>query len=170
MRLALIAWSMMFLALLLWAGFGALVLQLGNERAAYAAGLEQMKQDALRGESAARLRASVQGTEAERAALESLIQVTILQAVEVIEQAGEAAGAGSVEIGEANPTTAPDGFSAVTVVVNATGSFAAMMRAVSLFEVLPIPAKLQQFEMMRDEQSNAWRLTARLHILQGPSQ
>jgi hypothetical protein len=165
MRLSIVAYGSFAIAVALWAAFGALVWQLGLERAAYAEGVERTKQESIRGESTARLRASVQGTEAERAALESLVQITILQAVEAVEQAGEVAGASNVEIGEASPSTAPEGFSAVMIVVNASGSFAALTRAVSLFETLPIPAKLQQFELVKAEQQNAWRLTARLNVL-----
>lgn len=151
-----------------WAGYALLVVQLGREREAYAASLERTEQETLRGESASRLRATVQGTEAEREALERLVRVTILQAVEVIEQAGEAAGAKDVTIGQAAPTSAPKDLSAVSIVVNAGGSFASLMRAVALFEVLPIPASLEQFELEKVGQSDSWRLTAHLRVLLAP--
>lgn len=155
---------MILVAIAAWAGFVALIFQIGNERASYVAAEELAKQETLRDESATRLRATVQGTEVERGAIESLVSITILQAVEVIEQAGEAAGARDVAIGAATPATAPTGLSAVSVVVNASGSFASLHKAVSLLEALPIPAALEQFEITKDTESNAWRLTARLRV------
>lgn len=170
MRTLLFAWFMVLVAVAAWAGFGRLILQLDRERASYVAAEELSKQETLRGESATRLRATIQGTEAERAAIEGLVGLTILQAVEAIEQAGEAAGANDVAIGEATPTNAPQGLAAVSIVVNASGSFGSLHRAISLFETLPIPAKLEQFELAKEEQSNSWRLTARLRVLYAPTQ
>lgn len=170
MHLSVLAYGSLLFASALWAGFGGLVWQLGVERTAYAEAVERAKQESIRGESSARLRASIQGTEAEREALESLVRLSILQAVETVEQSGVAAGATDVEIGEASPATAPEGFSAVTIVVNASGQFSALARAVSLFEALPIPAKLEQFEIVKAEQEKTWRLTARLSVLHASSQ
>lgn len=160
---------MILVAVLSWTGFGGLVWQLREQRAEYASALERSKEDALRGESAARLRSSVESSETERAAIESLVDISILRAVEVIEQAGRAAGASDVSIGEATPSSAPEGLSAIVIVVNASGSFSTLMRAIALFETLPIPAALEQFELQKIDQTNTWRLTARLRVLSAPS-
>ncbi|MFZ2886742.1 MAG: hypothetical protein WA021_02895 [Minisyncoccia bacterium] len=171
MRSPLLAWIMVFVAVLAWTSFGGLVRQLSNERIAYAEAESRSKEEALRGEGAARLKATVESTETERTALESLVSISILQAVEVIEQAGRAAGASDVSIGEATPSAnAPKDLSAVTIVVNASGSFAAVTRAIALFETLPIPATLEQFELDRLEKEKTWRLTARLRVTMAPSQ
>ncbi|HWO07693.1 MAG TPA: hypothetical protein VNM40_03895 [Candidatus Paceibacterota bacterium] len=168
MRYSIIAWLMVVVAIALWAGFGGLIWQLGQERATYAEALESAKQESIRGESAARLRASVQSTEVERAALESVVAISILQAVESIEQAGRAAGVSNITIGGAAPAPSTGGLSAVSIVVNGSGSFGSLMRAVSLFEVLPLPTALDHFEL--EQRENTWHLTARLRVLYSPSQ
>lgn len=162
------AGSMVLVALAAWGGFFLLNGRISDGRVEYTAALERSREEATRGESAARLRATIEGTEAERAALEGLVDLTILRAVEVVEQTGEAAGAENVTIGEATPTDAPQDLSAVTVVVNAGGSFGVLMRAASLFETLPIPATLEQFHLEKNAQNNSWLLTARLRVLHKP--
>lgn len=160
-----IAISMVCVALLSWSGFGALVWQLSVARAEYASALERSKEEALRGESAARLRTSVEGSVAEREALEQLVSVSILRAVEVIEQAGAAAGASNVTIGEATSVGTSNGLASISIVVNASGSFGALMRAIALYEALPIPATLEQFELEKLNAQSGWRLTARVRVL-----
>jgi hypothetical protein len=160
---------MVCVALVAWGGFGALVWQLSIARADYASTLELSKENALRGESAARLQTSIDATVAEREALEQLVAVSILRAVEVIEQAGAAAGASNVTIGEATPTGTSEGLSIITIVVNASGSFGALMRAVALYETLPIPATLEQFELVKLSEERSWQLTARVRILTAPT-
>ncbi len=163
---ALLALLMIIIALAAWAGYGGFFWLLGEERAAYTVALEDSEREALRGESAARTHAAVAGTERERAALENLLNITILQAVEAIEQAGDAAGASNMTIGAATPTEAPKNLTAVSIVANATGSFATLMRAVQLLETLPIPAALEQFELIQSEGGkNVWNLTAHVRIL-----
>jgi hypothetical protein len=163
-----IAICMLAVALLAWSGVAGLVWQLSVQRADYASALERSKAESLRGESAARLRSSVESTVAERQALEQLINVSILRAVEVIEQAGRAAGASDVTIGGATPAGTVQGLPAVAIVVNASGSFGVVMRAVALYESLPIPASLEQFEIEKTE-SGSWRLTVNLRVLTAPS-
>ena len=165
-----LAWLMVVVASLAWTGFGGLVFQLSNERAEYADALARSEEDSLRGDSAARLRTTVESTTQERAALESILDISILRAVEVIEQAGRAAGADDVAIGEATPiSSATADLAGVSIVVNAKGSFTEVMRAITLFETLPIPATLDQFELEKMSQATTWRLTTRLRVLLAPA-
>lgn len=154
----------MIVGLAAWAGFGGLVWQLSIARTDYVAALERSKQETLRGEGAARLRSTVESTEGDRAALESLVNSSVLRAVEVIEQTAKAAGASQVVMGEATPTGAPEGLSAVSFVVNAEGTFPVLMRTITLFETLPIPASLDQFELENKGEGKGWRLTARVRV------
>lgn len=152
-------------ALALWGAFGFLVYDLNGARAELALAQTEAREESLRGESAARLRATIQDTEAERAALESVVKVPILTAVEAIESAGKKAGATEVSIGNASPTGAgmPEGVMAVSVVVNARGSFAALIRTLRVFETLSLPSTVEQFEL--EHVDNAWRFTARLRLI-----
>ncbi|OGG72829.1 hypothetical protein A3A38_02570 [Candidatus Kaiserbacteria bacterium RIFCSPLOWO2_01_FULL_53_17] len=160
----LLAWGGLAIALTLWGAFGFLLYNLSGERAELARARDAAREEGLRGESAARLRATIQDSEAERAALESVVRVPILEAVEAIESAGKKAGAAEVSIGNASPSAGmPAGVMAVSVVVNARGSFAALVRMLNVLETLPIPSTLEQFELEKVDSS--WRLTARLRLI-----
>jgi len=165
----LVATFFLMIAIAALSGFGFLVWMLDRDRVAYAEAVIRAEEESLRGESAARLRSTIQGSEEERAALENVLQITILDAVETIESAGKQAGASSVTIGEATPiSSTPNGISRVSVVVNAEGTFPALMRAVQVYESLPMPSKLEQFEITKADK--IWRLTARIRVtMAGPA-
>lgn len=164
--LHLSAWGAFTVAIALWCGFGLLFWALYGERADFTQAQATMEQDALRGESAARLHASVQDTLTERASLESLLDMSILKAVEMIETTGRKAGATDVSIGNASPLTGASGpkdLMPYSIVLNASGSFSSLMRAASLYETLTIPSTLEQFELERVDKS--WKSTIRLRVL-----
>lgn len=168
MRTTLFAIASILLALILWVVFGYLVLALPRERAQYAEALAVSAQEAVRAESAARVKAIIQDTEVERASLLSLLQVPVIDAIRIVEDAARAAGAREVAIGEATPLSPKSASPAappttrVAVVVQAQGTFASLVRTVSVFERLTIPATLDGFDLAETEEG--WRLTARLTI------
>lgn len=161
---SIIAWFVLLLSLASWGGYVYLLQTLSADRAAYATALEEKKQEELRQQSTTRIQAAVRDTEVERAALDALIKVPIVDAVDIIEAAGRAAGARSVSIGGATPagSTAKE-LSPVSVIVNVEGTFPALMRALSLFERLPIPSVVEQFDVRSTE--NGWALSARVKLL-----
>jgi hypothetical protein len=160
---SMFAWGLLLLAFAAWGGFAYLVIFLGDKRFEYADLAAVSAQDSERQESSTRLRALVQGTEVERAALESVAGVRIVDAAETIEGAVFAAGAREIAISEASVQPAnPQGISNVSVGVNATGSFASVMRAVLLLESLPLPSNVEQFEIAQDKEE--WRFVARLRL------
>lgn len=168
MRTTLLAIASLLLAIILWGAFGYLVFMLPRERAEYAEALAVSAQEAVRAESSSRVKAIIQDTEVERAALLSLLQVPLIDAIKIVEDAARAAGASQVSIGEAtplsvkNPSPAPPPTTHVAVVVQAQGTFPALLRAVSLFETLTIPSTLDGFDLEKTEKG--WRLTARLTL------
>lgn len=156
-------WGLLLLSCAAWGGFAYLVLFLEDKRTEYAERAATSVQESERQESSARLRSLVQGTEVERAALESIVGVRIVDAAETIEEAARAAGTHEIEISEASVQAAnPQGISIVSVGVNAKGSFAAAMRAILLLESLPLPATVEQFEISKDQEE--WRVVARLRL------
>ncbi len=164
MKSSLIAWGLLALALGAWCGCGALIFLLQSDRTAYADAAAKADDASLRQESAARLHARIQSTETERGALESLAGISILDAVKIIEAAGKDAGATSVSIGEATPlATSLQKLTTVAVTANVEGTFASVMRAESLLETLPIPASLEQFDIIKMEKT--WHLTAHLKVV-----
>ena len=168
MRVLLALFMIMF-ALGAWGGYGGFIWLLGEERTLYISALEDAERESLRGESATRTHAVVAGTEAERQALENLTSISVLQTVEAIEGAGDAAGVSEIEIGAATPASAPQGLSAVSITANASGSFASLARAVRLLETLPIPAALERLELSKSDSGNTWSLTAHLRVVMNPS-
>ena len=96
MRTTLIAIASILLALTLWGVFGYMVLMLPQERARYVEALTVSSQEAVRAESSTRVRAIVQDTEVERAALLSLLQVPLIDAVKTVEDAARAGGVRTV--------------------------------------------------------------------------
>lgn len=160
---SLAVWGILLLAVGAWGGFAYLAIFLGDKRAEYADLKAVAEQESDRSESSARLRALVQGTEVERAAIESVVAVRIVDAAETIEDAVRAAGAREITISEA-AAQAPNaqGISSVSIGVSATGSFASLMRAILLLESLTLPSTLEQFEMAKDKEE--WRLVVRLKL------
>ena len=159
----MMAWGTLVLAIAAWGGCVYLYTSLGTLRFEYADRAILAEQETDRQESSARLRSLVQGTEVERAALESIVGVRIVDAAETVEIALRDAGTQEVEISEANagaPNT--QGISSVSMGVSATGSFASVMRAVLLLESLPLPSTIEQFEIVQNE--DKWRMSARLKL------
>lgn len=152
---------MLFIAVLTWTGYGYLWYALSAERANYQELSATYESESVRGESATRLRSTIQNSERERAALEGVVRISLLDAAETIEEAGRQAGALEVSIGEATPLTKTvHNLTTYTFVVNAEGSFVALMRTITLFEALPMPSTVEQFEITKTDKT--WRLTARL--------
>ncbi len=154
------------IAMSIWGLFGFIVTELYRERAEYRDAGELIAQEAKRGESAARLRASVQGTEAERAALKNLVALDVVRAVQVLEATAKQAGARNASVGGITPISSqlkPGEPGVTSVVLTAEGSFVSLMRLVALYETLAIPSTLEQFEMEYIE--NGWRATIRIRLL-----
>lgn len=162
-----LAGTMVIVALLAWGGFALFASQIASDRADYAEALSTSEQESLRGDSAARLRATMESTVEERADLERILALNVLQAVEIVEQTMREAGARDVVTQDASAGSDIGDVSAVSLVVNATGSFAALSRAIALLETLPIPASLEGLEL-ESVDGGSWRLTARLRILMAP--
>lgn len=157
----LYAWGMLGVALFAWGGFAYMVSNVYAERAKYVTAALAYEEESLRGESATRLRVAVRDTESERTALTNAISISLLDVAETIEAAGYDAGATKVSIGEATPIAKPPkNLSIYTFVVNAEGSFVALMRALYLLESLPIPSSIEQYEIAKTDKT--WRLSARL--------
>lgn len=159
-----LSWGMFVLAVLLWGAFGYFAWHIGSARAAYAAAALETREEAARQENATRLRATIEGTELERAALEHIVKIPVLEIVQAIETAGKQAGALNVSIGEAaSAPSTPIKIGTISVVARADGSFVALLRTVLLLETLTIPTTIEQFEITKTDKE--WHLTARLRTV-----
>lgn len=161
-----LGWLGFTTALLLWGLFGFLVWTLYIERAEYVSAESTTSEEAIRGESASRLRATVQGTVTERESLIQLVNLSVLQVVEILEKTAQEAGARDISVGNVTPGSEPvrpGEPNTITVVINAEGSFVTLNRLLSMYETLVIPSSLEQFEMEYVEKT--WRLTVRVRAL-----
>lgn len=144
-RTLLIGWSVAFIALcalvaVVW--HATSISGLLEKRAALYA---DSVQHAIATEDSARHRAVFNSTISERAALEQFSQTQLLQMVDTIQRAGRDAGvpltvsaASRVEV-SGTPLLRPVDFT-----VEGKGSFGALMRALYLLEVLPLPSRVTQ--------------------------
>ncbi len=137
-------------------------------RAAFAADREQQSD---RSAYAQRVAAVIAETEDERAKLDAFAKLDVVSVVELLESAGTSAGltvtvAGAqAESGAQLPTgelVQPVAFS-----VNTSGSYAAVMRALDLYEHLPLASQIEQLDIARDASGSGrtWSLSMRIRIM-----
>lgn len=137
----------------------------------YLESLTTVEQEDERSSLALRMKSLAEGTALERKEFEALTNADIVVLVSAIEGIGASSGArvsipsaspeGSVEI----PNSSPLG--AYSFVVEARGSFSAVMHALMLLEQLPYISSIQttEFEEPSDEENGTWRMNARIRVL-----
>lgn len=167
-KLASLAWFMVLVAVLAWAGFGLLAWQLAAERAGYAAAKANAAARAQQADAGSRLAALVRDTKEQREYLEQLAHADVIAAAATIEAAGAAAGArltidGATEAPRA--PGAPSTLQASIVVASAEGSLSTLMRVVQLLETLPFPSVVEGVELRTIGDSGDWHLSARIRIV-----
>ena len=166
------AWGSLLIAILLWAGFGLLVWQLSEERARYASLKADVALQEGRDKASAELRGLIRDTKDEREALEQLSRTDVLAAAATIEAVGIAAGA-RVSIESAASTSLggkqTKDIGAIVVVAHAEGTFQSLIQAAALFESLPFPSMVENYEMQASPRSSgrgdSWSMTARIRIM-----
>lgn len=161
-------WFMLALAGAAWAGVGFLGWMIVRDRAALVEERQTAQEQSLQYEAAARVRAVAQGTMQERARLESMLNVGVVSAADMIEAAGKASGV-RITLGGATPenTLAKiPGISAqgIGFAVDGEGSFPALVRALQLFEALPLPSTLRRYELERSDSSSGGKWTMHAYI------
>jgi hypothetical protein len=168
------SWVTLVIAILAWAGvvlFAWFVLQMLNNRDTLATSADQAITSQA---TTARMRALARDTVLERAQLETKAGVDVLDAVKLIE--GIASGnltlrVSNVQEEKVVATAGGTALQAVSMVVDAEGSFAGLMRAVQMLETLPLPTTLQQLDIGRapigeKEPANVtWHMNVRLQFL-----
>jgi Tfp pilus assembly protein PilO len=120
--------------------------------------------------AATQLHMLAQNTQSERDDLANLLNVDIVSVVNTIDNAGKAAGV-SLKLGDAVPESTPpqSPIRAVDFVVQAQGSFANIMRAVRLFETLPVPSLIEALDIQQVPDSGkggtTWQMNASIRVL-----
>jgi hypothetical protein len=172
------AYTTLLIALLLWAAFVYLTIELSDRRALYAAEIAGGTQDEESARATQRLRALVRDTRTERDALENVARLDVVVAAETIEAAGSASGA-SVVVRSATAASlkgAPKGASvkdirAVEMLVDAEGSLQELLDAVRNFEALPFLAFVGRVDLEErppapgTRAADSWHMAARIRII-----
>ncbi len=120
---------------------------------------------------AQRVTAVIAETEDERAKLDAFAKIDVVTVIELLESAGESAGV-TVRVAGAQAesgTQLPTGelLQPVAFSVNASGSYAAVMHALDLYEHLPLAAQIEQLDIARDGSGNGrtWSLSMRIRVM-----
>jgi|GEM_PF-2371131 len=125
--------------------------------------LSSAESEAMRQEVQLRVHSLARETVGERAELERLVSPDIVTIVEAIETAGRDAGV-VISLGQAAAIPATDTpLNTITLGVEATGSFDAVMKAGALLASLPVPSILEQIQFEKREEG--WGMSARLRFL-----
>ena len=164
---------MLAVTALAWAGvviFAWLILGMHDQRKQEQGSREQ---EVAQQTTAARTRALAQETAADRAALDAFTKVEVLSAVNLIESAGLPFGV-HLHVRDAQPGSSavklPEGsLSTVGFIIEADGSFSALMRAAQILESLPIPTSIEQLDLggvlgKKEATNDSWHLNARVRF------
>lgn len=163
------SWIMLLVTVLVWVVFGFFVWQVGVEQERYATARAEGKLREEQEKTGGQLHTLVRETEGERHALEALVQSDVVAAASAIEAAGAASGA-TVVVEGATSEQVGEGIRAITVVANLEGTFQSLMRAVTLFESLPFPSKVESLDIESssgDTRSakSLWRMSAKIRFI-----
>src|SRR3989344_4859018 len=169
-------WITILVAIALWVGVGYFAWTIYSQEFLSAKKIADLDQELIQQAAALRLHALVRDTKEERAKLESVARVDIIEMLESVEQVGRDVGI-SIEIGQA--ISAPDSgggskVRSVGFVVEGEGSFAKVMHAAALFEALPKPSFVDelQFEMIpassagsKKSAASLWHLVVHMRFI-----
>lgn len=157
LALTCMAWGLVFwVGWRVWSAEDVIALQVSNT-----------EQVAAREASVMLLRSLVRETRSEREELHERAANDVIQAVQVIEDAGKTAGI-SFEMGNAvaEEENARANIRTITLTVKARDTFSRLAYAVALLETLPIPSELFQFQLEKASGATGeWALTAHVRVI-----
>ena len=165
-RTLYLAWLSIAGALLLAAAVGWLAWTIERNTTARRAHALQEVQHSIRQTNKMRVHSLARETSLDRGALDILVTNDVLQMISVIERVGVDSGV-EIEIGQslaALPGTIEQPLNTVGFVVQADGTYTALVHAVELFHSLPQPSVVDQvqLEFAEDEgKAGVWKLSVR---------
>lgn len=169
MRTTYISWLLVLLASLAWGGVFFLSQYIMQQHDALASILIQAQDASARSATDLKMHAFARDTKASREALDSATRVDLLAAAHLLEQAGSDAHV-PVHIGTVTSDPAR-GRKMIPVVLSleASGTFAELMRLMSLLGTLPVASTLETASLARsastDPHDAPWILSTRIRIL-----
>lgn len=151
-RISYIAWLVVVLALSACAGVAYFAWTIAQDKKDRIEILASTQETSLRQAAAARIHALVTDTVSQRKELEGLLPPDVLSVAGLIRDAGVAAGV-ALELSNALPETPSSSdvspVHAIGFLVQAKGSFPALMRAIAILETLPVAVSVQRFDIER---------------------
>lgn len=172
-NISILAWPLLALSIAAWLGVayaGSWILQQAQEKGAQASSADQ---ESDRVAYALRLHSLAADTSQDRADLEALVGKDVVAIAKELEATGKSAGA-AASVSSASPEgpvkEIPGGapLRGISFIVQLQGSYASLMRAVQLYELLPTPSSIQGVEIERlsqaDKNSPPWHMTLRIRI------
>lgn len=172
-RISYLAWGCLFLALMAWGGVWLFADYIGREEERHLTLLAEIQQSSARQGSQTRTHALAKETKQERSSLADIFKTDVVSVANLLTATGKLAGVKmklSGALPEVAPEVAPGGQSlqAVGFVVQADGTFAALMRAAQLFEALPIPSSLTRLDLQyipgSGSSGGTWHMNAYLFV------
>jgi hypothetical protein len=164
------------LATAAWGGVWLLYSSITAAADAHAQEIASAESASAQDAAKARTRAFALDTAAKREELTSIVHVDVIAAAKTIEAIGPAAGVtlkvsgAAEEQANLSRTAAAHPLRAVGFTLNATGSFANVMKAAELIDALPFPAVSEQldiFQVPADVSSKSvpqWQLSERIRL------
>ena len=175
MRISFIAWSTLILALIAWGGVGFFAWTISGEEGGRVSRLTASQHSMSDAANAARAHALAQDTAEARGALTGLLNVDVVSVADTVESAGRGIGV-QTKVASVLPEAAPPSSGgppvhAVGFVVTADGKFSSLMRAVQLFETLPIPSQVERLDISQTPNSgdastpDSWHINIYIRVL-----
>ncbi|MDO8514407.1 MAG: hypothetical protein Q7S50_02590 [bacterium] len=167
-RFSYIALCTLGALVLAWAAVGYFAWTIHSDEIARTVYVEDIQQSSMKDASAVRAHALAEETVKERTQLDELLKVDVVSIANMIESVGKAVGV-EMKLGAAQPENAPASdtsirINAVGFVVEAQGKFSALMRAVQLFETLPVPSSVLRIDIERTPSSGSGSALAPWHM------
>lgn len=174
-HLSFISWVALFLTLCALFAEGLFAWNIQNDEGNRAAALLSAEQSSAVQDSSVRMHAIAQDSAPERAALSGLLGSDVVVIVTQLEGVGKTAGV-TLKLSGALPETPPAGLSggssiqAVGFAIEADGTFAALMRAIQLFETFPVPSSVERLDMQHATTGGgSWHLSLYIKVLMDAS-
>lgn len=170
-----LSWPLLLIALVAWCAVVWFALTISTQEADRTSNVQSAQDSSAKKASAARIHGLAQDTAQERAQLANVLNVDVVSVVAMIRAVGKAAGV-NAKLSDALPETAPatapgaPAIEAVGFVVQADGSFSALMHAAQLYETLPVPSSLQRLDIQAVPNLTAgktptWHMSLYLRVL-----
>ena len=171
-----LAYSALTVAILAWIGVGYFAMLIHTERAAYTARLQETAQKSDQAAAEALTHIIASGNLTRSASLDALVTSDIPSIIGAIMSVGTSTGV-SIKISGAVPEPVPKNqkkdVHAVSFLIESTGSFSSLMRAIALLEVVPIASSIDSIDLSQVPRGGdttartpqLWHLNIKMRVL-----